>query len=500
MMNGIPRCSLLRQLAWATTLAIGFGAVWSILAIWIAYAIQDARQGPRETWPPRELFAVKHDGTVLIQNMPWDPYAQNTYRDLKGATQVLNPDRDHLIPAVYMAGQQGTPGEFSWHPAWHQRLMMFINEREPAVNWYFVHNGKLEGAGYFVGYERESNRRVGFIGLFGSRSDPVPIDQWIPVRGTLVGDLWLWSSAPLSIIYSGGSREYRVGPFDVPTRLVYVPSGNQLREVDLAAGTITTAFEAPEAIEAPGIPSIASWSGGRYAKDHPILIRTRQQIYALDRKHNMIRRFAVPTEIDRRSPVSWYELGNGQAVAEFVRAWSAPEPDNVTKRMVYRIASDGTIQDQFELTLQTGSPATNRRDLPMQVAFAVPSLALVSAAIPLSLMTFDPTERYPAAIIARLVEFGPSLLAVFALSLVMAVLVWRRCRSFGLPKRERVAWSVYVLLLGIPAYVGFRLCRSWPIRQSCPSCDARAPRDRPACARCGARFPDPISLGTEIFA
>ena len=27
-----------------------------------------------------------------------------------------------------------------------------------------------EGAGYFVGYERESNRRVGFIGLSGFQS------------------------------------------------------------------------------------------------------------------------------------------------------------------------------------------------------------------------------------------------------------------------------------------------------------------------------------------
>ena len=49
-----------------------------------------------------------------------------------------------------------------------------MNEREPSVNWFFVHDGKPEGAGYFVGYERVSNRRVGFIGLSGFRSDPVP--------------------------------------------------------------------------------------------------------------------------------------------------------------------------------------------------------------------------------------------------------------------------------------------------------------------------------------
>ena len=57
-----------------------------------------------------------------------------------------------------------------------------MNEREPTVNWFFVHDGKPDGAGYFVGYERTSNRRVGFIGMSGFRTGPVPAADWIPVR------------------------------------------------------------------------------------------------------------------------------------------------------------------------------------------------------------------------------------------------------------------------------------------------------------------------------
>ncbi len=93
-----------------------------------------------------------------------------TYRDLSGRAQDVR-DRNDLLAAVYIVGEHRTPGFFSSHLGWAQRLKPFVNEREPTVNWFFVHDGKPEGAGYFVGYERVSNRRVGFIGLSGFRSE-----------------------------------------------------------------------------------------------------------------------------------------------------------------------------------------------------------------------------------------------------------------------------------------------------------------------------------------
>ena len=70
-----------------------------------------------------------------------------------------------------------------------------------------------------------------------------------------------------------------------------------------------------------------------------------------------------PTEVDRRSSVQWYEIENGQAIAVFDR----PCVDRGTgqrrqRQMVYRIAGDGAIQDQFEVDLQTGSIALTQAD------------------------------------------------------------------------------------------------------------------------------------------
>jgi hypothetical protein len=134
------------------------------------------------------------------------------------------------------------------------------------------------------------------------------------------------------------------------------------------------------------------------------------------------------------------------------------------------------------------------------LAVAVPAPAIVIMFEPLRLMDVDPARSYPAAVSAMLKSSWPSLLVFGALALVLAMMAKRRSRVFGLSKREQFAWAVFVLLLGLPAYVGFLLSRRWPIRLLCPNCHARAPRDRSACAECGARFPAPALKGIEIFA
>ncbi len=495
--------SLLRQLVWAATVATGFGILWSYLVVWLGTSIQEAWQGGRRNWPPLELVVVRSDGTPLIRSIPQDNLSLDTYRDLSGRAQDA-PDQNDLLAAVSMAGEHEA-SNFHLSPlGWGQRLKVFMDERDPSVTWFFVHDGQPQGAGYFVGYERVSNRRVGFIGLAGFRSHSVPAAEWVPVRGELISDNSLWSSMPYWYSRSWRRQVARLDRQDLPPRLpprlVYVPSGNRLRLVDLTARTITTVFETSELIESPGIPTVSSWGYGRAIKELTILVRTRQQIHALDRKHNVIKVFTIPTEVDRQSPVDWYDIGNGQAIAVFTRPGSTLEPNSLTKRMVYRIANDGSIQDRYELTLQSGSRVQSEQTRAYGLALAVPVPAILFVVDLFIAIGIDRTQSYPAVFLALLKSSGPSLMVIFALSAVLAIMAWRRSRSFGLAKRERVAWVVFVLLLGLPASVGFLLYRRWPIRLPCPNCHAQAPRDRAACAECRTRFPDPSLKGIEIFA
>jgi hypothetical protein len=304
---------------------------------------------------------------------------------------------------------------------------------------------------------------------------------------------------PISIYWSGASVP-KVEPWDVPPRLVYVPSGNQVRLVDLAARSVAIVLETPEPIESVGIPTLSANSFGHPKQEQPILVRTKQKIYLLDHKHNVVKVFTIPTESDRRSPLDWYEIGDGRRIVEYVRPQAGGEAENVTKRVIYRIADDGTIQDTIELTLQSGAGATSERAQAVLLRVGVPVPAFLLVIEPLFEMLTSPAQGFPAAFMAGLGRSWPWWLPVLALSVVVAVLAWRRSRAFGLSRREQITWTIYVLLPGVPAYVGFVLSRHWPVREPCPNCHAQAARDRAECAECGTRFPEPSLKGTEIFA
>lgn len=172
------KSSIVRPILWAGTLAIGFGTVWAVVGAWLYSAIDGARQGAQGN--TYEQLVVRSDGTPLIHSYRLDNMSISTYRDLSGREQKA-PDFADVLQGMHLAGEHGKPGVFTDTLGWERRLEVFVNEREPGVLWYFVHDGRPEGAGYFVGYERESNRRVGFIGLLGFRSHPVPMEEWIPV-------------------------------------------------------------------------------------------------------------------------------------------------------------------------------------------------------------------------------------------------------------------------------------------------------------------------------
>jgi hypothetical protein len=494
------RFPLLRQLLLATTLATGFGTIWCVLVLWLGTAIEEAWRGGN--LPPREDLVVTSDGTPLIVSTPRQNLSLATYRDRYGRVHAT-PDKDELLPLVYLSGVQWPPGGVPAQAGWESRVRVFLDDREPAVNWFFVHDGKPQGSGYFVGYECVSNRRVGFIGEAGFRTDAPPAGERIPVRSEQVLNGRNWSSFELPLNWGrrwvpGFSRR------DVPPRLVHVPSGHRLRLVDLHARTIASVFEAPEPIEGLGIPYVSANSGARVEIEPPILVRTRHKVHCLDHQYKLKRTWTLPTEVVRWGFLDWYEVGDGRAIVRLIEPWPGVGADgaSVFREIVYRIADDGAIQDMFELSLKTGDRAMSEQEQGLMLALGVPAPAILLAIEPMILMELerDRVPGYPAAFRAMLRRSWPSVLAGLAFSSALALAAWRRMRAFGLARRERVAWGVFVLLLGVPAYAGMLLSRRWPARVPCPNCHARSARDREACAECGARFPAPSLKGIEIFA
>ena len=232
-------------------------------------------------------------------------------------------------------------------------------------------------------------------------------------------------------------------------------------------------------------------------------MRTRQQIYALDRKHNVIEvvhhsnRNRPPepgvlvrdSATARRSPTSSDDRSAGDPPTSHQSGWSTGS----------RPTERSWIGSSFRC--KPDRARTNEATSSLLFALALPAPAILlrdRAVIPDG--GRSGAELSGGVQCHRSNGYGLRSWPSCALASVLAVIAWRRSRAFGLRRREQIAWTVFVLLFGFPAYVGFLLYRRWPIREPCPNCHAQAPRDRAACAECGTRFPDPALKGIEIFA
>jgi hypothetical protein len=495
----VPRSTtLLRKILLAATLATGFGLLWFAIVLWLGTSILETWSGKSRS--PYESLVVKEDGTILIQSVPLDNLSQVTHRDLEGRP-VEGPERRDQAPALYLDGER-KPG-ILWfaQPRWEQRIKLFMDEREPAALWYFVHDGQPDGSGYFVGFEQGSKRRIGFIGLAGLRSDAVPQDERIPVRGEQMLDQKMWSSVPLWISVRG-RQPGRPEPWDVPPRLVHIPSGNRLRLVDLAARTVTIVFEAAEPILSVAVPTISSYSGSDSKREAPILVRTRTKIHKLDHQYKLSGTLTIPGEVDTHSTISWYETSDGRAIAEYStsRQGRAARARNASTPKLLRIERDGAIRDALELSLRTVASGPTLQEQAVLLGLSVPSPAVLCLVDWFMAKDAERTQDDPSAFADMLKNAWPSTAAVLVLSAVLAIFTWGLAGKFGLSRREQAAWTGFVALLGLPGLLGFLLHRRWPVRTPCPHCRARTPRDRHACAVCGTPLPDPALTGIEIFA
>jgi hypothetical protein len=132
--------------------------------------------------------------------------------------------------------------------------------------------------------------------------------------------------------------------------------------------------------------------------------------------------------------------------------------------------------------------------VPMPVILAI--MLFVTA--PLSVLSQHEAADFPAALAQTLPDVWLPFLVVCLVSIAAAAAVYRRHRRFS--EQGAVAWAAFVLLLGVPGWIGYRLHRSWPHRAACASCGAVVPRDRAECLACDAEFPAPAPRGIEVFA
>jgi hypothetical protein len=388
--------------------------------------------------------------------------------------------------------------DFGVLTGWENRLKLFVDDQHQGVNWFFVHDGKVDGTGYFVGYDRADSRIVGYLGRSGFAQGPAPPDDRFPVRLELMRSVPYWSAAKLQIA-RGGLHDQGVVKTE-PSRLVYVPAQNRLCVVDLSTRTVQTIFESPEIIESFTVPIEPPATTGRHPERGSIqVVRTTGHLHLLNNQHEVVRTFRLPTEADHLFPVAMYEIGDGEAFAAVNRSRICDAERNIHPKMLYRIAADGAILDRTELLLESGMLKWHKQPAATVFRWSLPVPIVLPLIEPLMIILIDQENSFASAARSLFRNSCRSLLAIQVLSSLLAAAAWRRARAFALPPSEQFVWFAFVLLIGVPGYVAYRLHRRWPLLQDCPHCRSRVPWDRPVCARCGKPFPSAAVKGIEIL-
>lgn len=487
---------LFQPLVLAGVLATGFLIGWGVVAFW------GAQMYVAGILQPGKNLLFLPDGTPRVAHM--DPeYGESRFWDLEG--NAVSPP-DQASPAMLHSSflpveptNRARVGDTSWE----QRIRGFRDGRSPAVYWYFVADGEPNGTAYFVGYDSKSCGCVGYMGMAGLRTGKLPVDERIPfdcpTQEPCSGVVSTQMGSNPMVMHYGSYPEGRAPRGFVSSWDVYVLSrGGKIYHVDLQKRTLRLALEEPHLCSAALVLGVSDPVRGN---PYRLVARTDDAVLILDEQGQLLKRYAIPEGL-RGQDIHFAETTAGEALMY----WNSPVDELATEvdYRIYWVAANGSFREAA-ITLPWDGEVRQLRTLGAAV---VPSPlvlgGLITMCMPWMLREENPyaavTATYGATLGRMLATFWPALLITQVLAAGLAVLCYRRQVRYQMRGPERVVWPLFVLLLGLPGWIGYRFGRPWPVLESCPECGARVPKNREECACCAADFPGPALKGTEVFA
>ncbi len=480
----MKRDSIRRPLVLAFVLGVGIATVWAAVGALSGTMVSQFNYKP----PLRQSLIIRADGTPLIRSYT-DNYRDATFETLEGQPVPFDESESQLSGASLPSGVR--KGSFFLRHPWNRRIRSFSDGKKPETYWYFMHDGRQDGAGYFVGYHRKTKQQVGYIGMAGFADTQPPRELWFSIDGRdyPYGDAILSSQSSYQLIpnyYDAYLLAWKIN----------LRCGSKLLEVDLRKHTVKTIFEDSELASIGNILRETKDAGLRY--QHDLAARVKGRIVLFDLEGKEIDSYAIPEKL-RRTDLQVHFLPNEQALlvsTDQIRS-RAVEID-----MLYWVDRKGKILDEKQVTLAGhGSPVSvekatwNGAGLFPVPGILVPGLIVFA---PLAEMEMSETKTYGEGMRKALPKIWPALFVVTLLGIVLAVLTVRRQKRFGLGRQK--TWAAFVFLFGVPGYLAYLCHRRWPVREECAECHTQAPRDREACPFCDTPFPDPAPKGCEVFA
>ena len=235
-------------------------------------------------------------------------------------------------------------------------------------------------------------------------------------------------------------------------------------EIDLESHQVRSLFGDP----ATPVRSLVTLNDNRPS---PLFMLTDEAIYIVDPDRQR-RRFPLPPEVERKGFTVAIRPDGDLTIAVYARPTFGSLETHVS---IYVLAADGTLGPPRDVTLETseGWPDTEL----CAAAFVSPALQLL-----VNWPSNHEWRRYEgvhsSSQYAKLVFWRERwwLVGVALAGAVLATICYRRQTRYQVPVGQRILWSLFVFLFGIPGWIGYRYCRRWPVLEPCPACHRPSPR------------------------
>jgi hypothetical protein len=474
----------LHALLLALVLSTGAAVFWTVVIgltdglIMGLFPAQILKSGVDGRWN------ISTDGQFLISSGESDATGSRIFHTLDGQ----RAKQAHIVATFPLDGPESTPPKKRY---WDQRVVLLGTFGESPCMWYFVFNA-VGNRGYFMGYDIKTNHCVGYLCRNGFQLD-------IPTDGEQFGQVNSMRQGPRPTL--DAINGYPIEQWSRLTQeMVYLVVNDGLMAANLAKRTVTAIRTQTDIISAAVSAGHVTEASNDFFhfKIDGILLRTPDKVILIDGDGKTLASYTLPESL-RGLAFEFGRLSIDQAVIQ-----TLPQGNEF-----YWIDAAGKIV-RHETMKSLHQDAVVNYPWPYQMAKITMAMLIVpSPGGILGILVCNPWEFwnqpwrsrdlvYSAALWQAIKDLWLLLAINGAIAIVAAVFCYRRQRKYGLPWTW--VWVAFVLIFGLPAYLGYLAHRVWSARLTCPNCGQKAPRDRPACFVCGKDFPSPALKGIEVFA
>ncbi len=475
-------CKALPEILFAFILAAAASFLWMCAATWASDFVTQFLP----TTTIRENVYVLRDGSIVIATHVAEGrhnFFRQSYRTIDNQPIAELKDGSISYGSSLIAAHD--PHKLFQRLPWLQRIDGYstgiAKTGQNLEFWYFIHDGLLDGSGYFARFDAESKRLLDYMGKNGMTPQrPGPAESFT-VRGDRQSNYVMGQRYP----YRG------LEPWRLPAITFFLVGPRQVVEVDLPVRRATTVWEGDGIIDIASLPKVGKASRSTDPDEAPkrFVVRAESRLIVLNNKYQEDYSVEIPESMRGKGLTIW-ELAEGGLLAEADRDISARD-----KEKFATIPKNGPATF-FDIPLENTPPPSKSWPV-VGLASPAPLGLLYGWGIhPGTAQNYGHGNSWSDAFRDEWPRIWPTLLTSILLGAALAVWVRRRQRQLGLDYAD--LWAGFVLILGPAGLFAYLVHRSWPVLEACPACGVNVPRDRETCLHCGAEFPGPAALSTEI--